>query len=267
MRTLAHTAKRIKKEGGGTYLPTIFRTFDDYKIHARMGTVTYIMGPPGSMKTGFAMYYVARLGMPCLYNSADAEDFETVERAAAMVTGMPMSQVKDNYDSDVVQTALADLGHIRFCYDASPTYRDLGLEVAAYAETFGDFPKIIVVDTLMKVVGETDDEWASMRDTSQFVHELARATHAAVFVLHHASDDTADNTAPKSRNKMQGKVSQIPKAIWSLALADDELRIAQVKSKWGPEDPSGRNYATLYVDAATNRVFNSRYDLQNGRAA
>jgi hypothetical protein len=265
VRTLVHTARRIKKEGGGQYLPPVFNAFEQRSIRARMGTVTYIMGPPGAFKTGFAMYYVGRLGLPTLYNSADAEDFETVERAAAMVSGVPMSVIEQDYSR--YASELSELDHIRFCYDDSPTYDDLGLEVAAYAEVYGDFPKVIVIDTLMKVTGETDDEWAAMRDTSKVVHYIARTTGAAVLVLHHAADDTSDNSRPKSRNKMQGKVSQIPKAIWSLALNGDELYVAQVKSKWGPEDTSGHNYATLYVDAATNRIFQSRYDLQQGRAA
>lgn len=265
MRTLAHSARRVQKEGGGAFLPAVLRPLEEKGIRARMGTATFIMGPPGAFKTGFAMYYILRLGLPTLYCSADAEDFETVERAAALTTGVPMSEVGKDYAR--YEEALSQLNHVRFCYDSSPTYKDLFLEIAAYAEVFGEFPKVLVIDTLMKVVGETDDEWASMRDTAQVIHELTHITKASVFVLHHASDDRADTTTPSPRNKMQGRVSQLPKAIWSLALAGDELRIAAVKSKWCREDPSGRDYATLFVDAGTNRLFNSRYDMENGRAA
>lgn len=259
MRTLAHSARRIRAEGGGEYLPSPFRPLEERGIKARLGTATFIVGPPGAFKSGFTMAYLVKLALPTMYCSADMEDFETVERAAAIVTGRPMSEVSRNYEQ--FEEALRDLSHMRFCYDSSPTYGDLILEIMAFAEVEGQFPKVIVIDTLMKVVGESEDEWASMRDTAQVIHEIARKTGAAVFVLHHASDDRQDTTTPAPRNKMQGKVSQLPKAIWSLALAGDELRIAAVKSKWCREDPSGRDYATLFVDGSTNRVFNSRYEL------
>lgn len=266
MQTLANTARRVTKEDGGAYLPAVLRPLEERGIRARMGTATFIMGPPGAFKTGFAMAYTLRLGLPMLYCSADAEDFETIERAAAMVTGTPMSTMRSN-DYDRYNEALKSLSHARFCYDNSPSYSDLVLEVCAFAEVEGRFPSVIVIDTLMRVTGETDDEWAAHRDTSRVVDEICHKTGAAVFVLAHAADDRQDNTTPASRNKLQGKVSQLPKAIWSVALAGDELRICPVKSKWCREDPSGRDYATVFVDPGTNRLFNSRYDLQNGRAA
>lgn len=264
MRTLAHSARRVRQSDSGHYLPTVFPPLESHGIRARLGTATFIIGPAGSFKTGFAMAYVLSLGLSTLYVSADAEDFETVERAAAWLTGAPMSEVTKDYAR--FEAALGQLSNIRFCYDSSPTYDDLALEIAAFAEVEGRFPEVIVIDTLMKVVGESEDEWAAMRSTAQVVHEITHITGASVFVLHHASDDRVDTTKPAPRNKMQGKVSQLPKAIWSLALDGDQLHVAQLKSKWGREDPSGYTYATLYVDAARNRVFSSRYDMERGAA-
>lgn len=264
MRTLAQAARRVSKEGGGTYLPAAWRPMEVAGIRARMGTATFVMGPAGAFKTGFTVAYVLKLGLPTLYCSADAEDFEIVERAAANVTGVPMNTVSANHKQ--YADALQELEHIRFCFDDSPTYDDLVLEICAYAETFGDFPKVIVVDTLMKVVGQNEDEWASMRDTAQVIHKIARVTGAAVFVLAHASDDRTDPGTPAPRKSLQGRVSQLPKAIWSVALHNgDELRICPVKTKWGREDPSGQQFTTLYVDPSTNRVYNSRNDMQMER--
>lgn len=262
MRTLAHSARRVTAEGGGSYLPAPFRPMEERGIRARMGTATFIMGPPGSYKTGFAMAYVLRLGLPTLYCSADAEDFEIVERAAALATGVQMNEVSKNHLA--YEEALRSFDNIRFCFDDSPSYEDLVQEICAFAEVYGDFPRVVVVDTLMKIVGQNEDEWSSMRDTAQVIHKIARVTGAAVFVLAHASDDRTDPTTPAPRKSLQGKVSQLPKAIWSVALNGDELRICPVKSKWCREDPSGQDYATLYVDPSTNRVFSSRYDLERG---
>lgn len=221
-----------------------------------------IMGPPGAFKTGFAMYYLLRLNLPTVYVSADAEDFETVERAAAAVTGVQMAQVAQDYPK--YEKDLAALSNVRFCYEDSPTYDDLVLEVCAFAETFGEFPKVIAIDNLMNLTGETEDEWASMRASARVIHKLTRITGAAVFVLHHAADDRTDPSVPAPRKSLQGKVSQLPKAIWSIALCEDRIRVCPVKNRWSKSDPTGRDYVEMYVDPATNRIFNSAYDKQMG---
>lgn len=230
-----------------------------------MGTATFVAGPPGAMKTGLVLYWVLRLNLPTLYFSADAEDFEIVERAAAAMSGDTMDSVRRNPEKYV--DALASVGNVRFVYEDSPTYDDIELEIAAWAEVHGAFPQIIVIDNLMNVVGEQENEWGAMRDTARVIHRLTRVTKAALFVLHHMADDRQDPTTPASRSKLQGKVGQLPKAILSLALNGNKLLVAPVKNRWGPGDASGQTYAELYVDPARNRIFNSHYDYTNGSPA
>lgn len=262
MRTLAHSARRAARDHGGAFLPTVFQPLEARGIRARLGTATIIMGPPGAFKTGFAMYYTMRLGLPTLYWSADAEDFETVERAAAAITGCTMREVAQDYQR--FEDELAQLNHMRFVYGDSPTYDDLALDLAAYHEMHGAWPKVLVIDNLMNVTGENENEWASMRDTAKVIHKLTRITGAAVFVLHHASDDRTDPSTPAPRKSLQGKISQLPKAIWSLALAGDELRLCAVKSRWSQADPSGQDYVTLYADPSRSRLYNNRAALAAG---
>ena len=265
MRTLGRSLRK-NADAGGAFLPDVFRPMADAKIKARMGTATFVAGPPGAMKTGFTLYYLMRLGLPTLYLSADAEDFEMDERAAAAVSGDPMDEVRRNperYRDLVTENA----GHIRLVFDDSPTYRDLEMEVAAYAEVFGEFPKVIAIDNLMNLVGEQENEWAAMRDSARVIHKLTRITKAALFVLHHMSDDRQDPTDPAPRSKLQGKVGQLPKAIWSLALDGNRLKIAPVKNRWGPGDASGKTFVELWTTPANSRIYNSRNDLQMGRPA
>lgn len=267
MRTLSHSARRATRHDGGEFLPSVFPVLAGTGIRARLGTATVIMGPPGAFKTGFAMYYTLRLNLPTLYWSADAEDFETVERAAAAVTGVTMREVAQNYAK--YEEDLAFLDNVRFVYGDSPTYDDLVLDLAAYHELHGEFPKVLVIDNLMNVTGENENEWASMRDTAKVIHKLTRITGAAVFVLHHASDDRTDPSIPAPRKSLQGKISQLPKAIWSLALANGgtELRICAVKTRWGKADPTGQDYVTLYADPARSRLYNDRAALATGLPA
>lgn len=264
MRSLSRAARTVK-DGGGPFLPTIFSPLEQHKIRARKGTATFVAGPPGAMKTGFVLYWMLRLNLPTIYFSADAEDFEIVERAAAAISGDTIEQVRA--DPERYVALLEQVSNVRFVYEDSPSYDDLIAEIAAYAEVFGAFPEIIVIDNLMNVTGEDADEWASMRSTARVIHKLTRVTKAALFVLHHMADDRQDPTSPAPRSKLQGKVGQLPKAILSLALDGDRLKVAPVKNRWGPGDASGHTYATLYVDPACNRLYNSEADMRNGRAA
>ena len=264
MRTLGGSFR--KADSGGAYLPAVFRKMEDAGIRARMGTVTIVAGPPGAMKTGFTLYYLLRLGLPALVMSADAEDFEMDERAAAAISGDNMDVVRRSPEK-YADLLSAEAGHIRLVFEDSPTYKDLELEVAAYAEVFGEFPKIIVVDNLMNLVGENENEWASMRDSARVLHRLTRITKAGVFVLHHMADDRVDPTTPAPRKSLQGKVSQLAKAIWSLALDGDRLLVAPVKNRWGPGDASGKTFVELWATPSNSRFYQSQYEMQTGRPA
>lgn len=261
MRSLARSVRRVG-ETGGEFLAPVFLPLETMKMKARMGTVTFIAGPPGAYKTGFVLYWVLRLNRPTLFFSADGEEFEMAERSAAIVTGDTMETVRRNFSD--YEEPLSKLSSVRFIYNDSPTYTDLELEVAAYAEVYGQFPEIIVIDNLMNVTGDEENEWAAMRTSARVIHRLTRITKAAVLVLHHMADDRTDPTTPAPRKSLQGKVGQLPKAIFSLALDGNQLKLAPVKLRWGPGDASGQTYATLYVDGSTNRIFNSYNDMTRG---
>ena len=220
-----------------------------------------IAATPASYKTFLALYWVARMGLRTLFFSADTDQFEMAKRATAMVSG----ERQDDVARRITDYAdlLAQL-NIRWVFESDPTYTDLALETAAYAEAFGDFPEVIVIDNLMNVVGENENEWSSMRDTTKAIKRLVRITEAALFVLHHMGEDKADQSMPQPRSKLQGKVSQLPEIILSLSANGDELRVAPVKNRFGPGDASGQTFVSLFLDPERVQIFNNRYDKQAG---
>lgn len=264
MKSLTRSARKVKDEGG-SFLPSVFSAFDSMKIKVRSGTVTLVTGPPGAMKTGLVLYLVLRWNRPTLYVAADVESFEIVERAGATMSGDTMEQVRDN--PDAYADFFTQVPNVRFSYEDSPTYHELEMEVAAYAEVFGRFPEVIVVDNVVNLVGDSEDEWAAHRDHAHVLHALAHRTQSAVIALAHMADDRADPSKPAPRSKLMGKISALPKAIWSLALDGDQLHVSPVKNKHGREYPSGQVYATVFTDPSRNRFFNTRYDLEAGRVA
>jgi hypothetical protein len=263
MRTLGRAARRPADTG--TFLPTVFTPFEQAGIRLREGTASIIAGTPGSMKTGLTLYWVGRLGKPTLYFSADSEDFEVMERMAAMMTGDTMQEVRANPGKYAERL---DELKMRFIFEDSPTYKDVELEVAAYAEVYGRWPEVIVIDNLMNLVGESDDEWGSMRDSAKVIHRLTRITKATTLVLHHMSEDKVDPSAtPQPRSKLQGKVAQLPKLILSLAFDGQRLNVCAVKNRFGPADASGQNYTTLWCDPNRSQFFSNQQDYLNGRPA
>lgn len=263
MQTLSRIARRPQETGA--FLPPIFRPLEDAGIRLREGTVSYIAGVAGAMKTGLALYWVGRLARPALYFSADSEPFEMVERAAAMATGDAMAKVRAN---PAQYADVLDALPIRMVFEDAPTYRDLELEVAAYAEVYGRFPAVIVIDNMLNLTGENEDEWGAHRDHAKVIHRIARITKAKVIVLAHMGEDKVDPSLnPQPRTKLQGKVSQLPKVILSLAFDGQRLKVAAVKNRFGPADASGQTYVELWVDPTSNRFFNSHNDYMAGRPA
>ena len=263
MRTLSAAARRPADTGG--FLPDVFQPLAQAGIRFREGTATYVAGVPGAMKTGWTLYEVGRLNLPTLYFSADSEDFEMVERAAAMMTGDTMQQVRAQPEKYAEH--LESL-NIRMVFEDSPSYDDVVMEVAAYHEVFGAFPRIIVIDNMLNLQGQSEDEWSSHRDHAKVIHKLTRITRAAVFVLAHMGEDKVDpSAAPQPRTKLQGKVSHLPKVILSLAFDGQVLKIAAVKNRFGPADASGHRYVQLWCDPARNQFFNSQAEFLAGRPA
>lgn len=264
MRTLATVAAAPAPTG--TPLPVVFVRLADNGIRPRRGTVTMLAGPPGAGKTMLALYWVARMGLPTLYFSADTDPMTMTTRSLAMTHGIPLQQAERLLAEGADLEPLKGLHHIRWVFETDPTYRDVELETAAFAEVYGDWPEVIVIDNLMNLVGQNEDEWGSMRDHTKALHRLCRITDAGLFVMHHMSEGTKDIEYPCPRRDLQGKVAQVPEMILSLALPPDshEVRIACVKQRWGPSDPSGRSWTPLYVEANTNTYYNTRQAWQAG---
>jgi hypothetical protein len=225
----------------------------------------------GNAKTMLALKWVAAMKLPALFFSADTDPNTMAVRSGAMVTGEPQSTVEDGLRGDKrdeYADCLNDVGHIRWVWESDPTYTDIVMETMAFAETYGDFPRVIVIDNLMNLVAENDNEWSGMRDHTRALHRLVRVTDAACFVLTHMSetDNRGGQYSPPAKNRIQGKISQLPEMILSLLYDQSlqELKIACVKNRFGPGDPSGQTYSTIIFDAERVQFFASREARQLG---
>lgn len=262
MITLAQAASRNKN--GAQLLPDLFPALANDGIRFRRGQVTMIAGQPNSGKSMLALYYSVKASVPTLYISADTDAYTTAIRAAAVITGNQVGSVEDAFSSgdgyEFYEDELSALKHLQFSFDPSPTLDDIDLAIKAYGEAFGEYPHLLIIDNLMNVAALHDNEWTGMRDIAKAMHHIARETDAAVFLLHHTSEGEGRPDMPPSRRSIQGKISQLPEMILTVAMDHDsgEYRVACVKNRFAKNSASGADFTVLYADASRMTLYNDK---------
>ena len=214
-----------------------------------------IAGRSGTQKSGFAMFWVAQMGLPTLYFSGDMSRSTASARFASMVTGDPSEVVEagmaaGGLDELRYLEALEGLNHIQLSYGTPITWQAIDEELTAFIEVHDAYPQVIVIDNLMDCEDAESDYTAQMAAMSNLT-ELARTTGATVIILHHATDKSwdakTDPWSPPSRSEIKGGLSEKPELSLSVALDPTtlEFKVAVIKQRSGPSDPTGRNYASL----------------------
>lgn len=224
-------------------------------VQPRRGTLILIAALPKAGKSNFVMWWVKEMGLPSLYFSADMNGYDATTRLSASVTGHNIETVRKGIASPsgaaFYEDALEEVP-IQWCFDSSPTVEDLWLELDAYVEAYDAYPKVIVVDTLMKV--QASEEYAGQQYIMAELSAMARVTGAAVFVLHHCSEDQWKFPAlPPKRAAIMNKVSQLPELILTVALDGTLFHVAPVGNRSGFQDPEAKHYVTLDADIAHSR--------------
>lgn len=237
-------------------LPGVLAPLENAGIRLRPGQVTIVAAQPNDGKSALGLVWAIKLfqkhGRRSLVFSADTDEGDTLRRAAAAITGYPQSYVESLVASgwDYINQALASLhGGVTFSFETDPTYQDLYQETIAFWELWGTYPDLIVIDNVMDVVGENDDEYGSMRDTTKAAKRLARKTGAHVMLLAHCTEHQRSDHPP-SRSEVTGKISMKPENVLTLLYDDPNqiMKVAVVKGRSMPKDPSGQTYTSMRAD-------------------
>lgn len=222
-----------------------------------------IAGPPGAGKSLLALVAVLKMGVPCLYISADSDEDTMAARAAAAITGHPVNDVARTIElglyAEEYGPILADLP-VRFEYEPSnPSITDIGHALTAWVEVWGVPPAVLVIDNLMNLKSDDGNEWQGMRENVLRLHWLARKYRCCVLVLHHTSEQDPQHiqSAPP-RTAIQGKVSQLPALTLTVASRDSELFVGVVKNRHGASDPLARTPLRWIVDFTTCKIYDRR---------
>jgi len=248
----------------GRELPRVdaFKALYARGVRPRHGEVVMIAGRSGTQKSGFALYWVAQMNCKTLYFSADMSAFTASSRLASMMTDQTTEQVERGMAAggesrEQYMRALAEL-NITFSFGSPITWRQVDEELEGYIELHNEYPEVIVFDNLMDFENAESDYTEQMAVMSTAT-ELARETGATVILLHHATDKSWDAKTdpwnPPSRQEIKGGLSEKPELSLSVALDPNtlEYRVACIKQRMGPSDPTARSFATLMCEPDKTR--------------
>lgn len=185
-------------------------------------------------------------------------------RAAANVSGHPVDIVMQTIQHGLFIEEYADALRdypIRFEYEPSdPSLQDISNSLTAWLELNGKYPDVLVLDNLMNLATNDGNEWQGMRQAVKDLHYLARKLRICVIVLHHTSEqDPGHIESAPPRSAIQGKVSQLPALVLTLANNGGELFVGVVKNRHGPADPLAKSPVVMVVDFSTCRIRGKQY--------
>lgn len=252
------SSRSLSKASKTTPLPQTAALRDLYRsgVLPRAGQLIVIFGQPGSGKSTLMEHYINDMNIPSLYFSADMDAQDAISRLGAMRTGLTVDAVSaliSEGGADYISDELTS-SKIVWCFDSGPTLSDIVEELDAYVELHDSYPRVIVIDNAMNVEAETEDEQGGLKFVFKELHRLAHETGITVFLLHHAREE-GDPTLPPGRDKLQGKVAQLPEIILGVALDQTKglLHVAPVKVRSGKSDPTGNTYISLVADPVRAR--------------
>ena len=258
MQTLARAAVRSGRTGQP--LPDVWPTLAEDGVQFRRAGTAMIAGAPGSYKSTIALNLACKWadeGMTILYVSADSDQFTVAKRCAAILSGDSTKKVEHSLKEGGYATVLRRLSSVHFEFRPLDMAA-LDLRLRAFEQLYGHLPDLIVLDNLMNCVDSPADFHGQIEMTRD-LDAMATATGAHILILHHTSEQY-QGTEPPPRWYIQGKVTQFPRLVLTVASEPAEpgqldlLKIACVKNTNGPQQADGKRYTQFFVDPLTLRI-------------
>lgn len=232
--------------------------FEENGIHIRQGQFTLISAAPGIGKSVLSQTIAVRASLPTYYFSADSDQFEMYTRAAAMITGWRTEDIANavlHGKTETIDAKLSEASYIRYDFKASPTPDDVDEELKAYAMAYGRWPQLIVMDNISNLdMGGGATDTAALEEASNYLHDVARETGAAVIALHHVQGTYNDGNLPVPLSGLRGQIGRVPEVVLTLHNASDDfdlqsgrqvIGVNAVKNRGGKADPGAKNVIKL----------------------
>lgn len=251
---------RASARVAGEPLQVVWETFRDAQVEFRRSQLHMIASGPGVGKSVMALTLAARCGARGLYLSADSDEITQYARAASMLTGDSVLEVQRHLRSGKYDEALGQISSLRFTFDPLVTLDSIEETVLCYADLWGKWPELIVVDNLLNVSADGDSEgYQADEQILSYLHEMARTTQACVVVLHHVTGAYDSGTEPVPLGGLRNKVSKLPSLVLTLYRDEDPMEgealgVSVVKNRFGKASPGGSHVLKLDCDLEVMRI-------------
>ncbi|MEU4580014.1 DnaB-like helicase C-terminal domain-containing protein [Nonomuraea sp. NPDC023979] len=234
-------------------IPSPFKRLAAEGVEFRRGQLALVAAGPGVGKSVFALTLAAASRVPTLYLSADSDAAIQYERAASMLTGRTRDEIAElveSGDTRYLDSKLAALRKLRWCFESSPTLDDVENHVKCWAAIYGAYPELIVVDNVSDVTPDSEEGGTlALESIMNYLADLARATGAAVIALHHLTAEYDDGTEPPPLSALKGKISKKPGLVLNLFRpAVGKLGVVIAKNRTGQPDVGNQYRVVLNAD-------------------
>jgi hypothetical protein len=238
----------------GQPIPTVIHPLADRGCHLRAGEVSLWGAGSGTGKSVLVHWIATYASVPALYFSADSNDATMRMRTGAMLSGLPQAEVWEQLEAGQgpALAALSATAHISWVFDSSPTLEDIEQEVAAFHTAQGTFPRLIVVDNLRNVTGDSyGDEYRFWDEVVGALHDMARFTEAHVAITHHVTGQYASGSTKIPLNGLENKVDKRAEVvITAFRPSEDIITMSIVKNRGGQARGDGTYQVAMGFDGA-----------------
>lgn len=245
------------KGSAGDPLPGVWTSLEAKGTKFLRGQLVLCCAGPGTGKSAFILTYALRAKVPTLYFSADSDAFTQLTRSVSILTGQTLEKSANQVRAEQLEPqaeAALDEVPLMFKYDASPTLTQIEEPLEAFAQKYGEYPAMVIIDNITNVRleggGDDDDPFSGLEGLMDYLHDMARKTGCCVVGLHHVTGQYNDANKPIPLTGIKGQIGRVPEMVLTLhrignEFGPDELRVSTVKNRTGRADPSGQDYVIL----------------------
>jgi replicative DNA helicase len=239
-------AKNFSKNKITLGLPSL-----DDKVIITTGMAVGILGSPGSGKTSLAINFMKTLSMrgeKVLFECLDMTENFIVARMLQGYTRYSFQSILDKIergeDDLVLQAAMDSLKeeykNMHINYRSGTTIEDIDNDIKNHHRTFGEYPRLVVVDYLEKIRGPfSDNPVANIGYVASRLTDLAREYNLCMIMVLQPQKSAGDAREPLlSMRKVKGS---------SVIEQDCRIIMTMWRPGFNPEDSANDKYASIAV--------------------
>ena len=180
--------------------------FIDENMKITVGTMSLIVGAPGSGKTTLALNMLEKanaLGIDCVFFSLDMHKNLIYLKLAQKLTDYKQDEIfrifkeKDEVRKKEINEAIAKVySRTFFDFTGALTMDDMKDRVLAIEEASGKKIKLVLVDYASRITGKFSDAYANAKHNALRSKDVADETNAAWLIICQVSRNTGDGATP-----------------------------------------------------------------------